>query len=79
MHAVSAGADCIEDAYRLLAGSTDGVLGHRVAPSTLRTFLRAFTFSHVRQLEAVVGKALARAWGLSLDPPTGFGDGSSSG
>jgi hypothetical protein len=38
------------------------VLGHRVfAPSTIGTSLRAFSFDHVRQLEAVVGKALERA------------------
>jgi hypothetical protein len=29
-------------------------------PSTLRTFLHAFTFRHVRQLEAVVGRVLER-------------------
>jgi len=69
VHAMAAGADCIDDANRLRAGSTGGVLGHRVmAPSTLGTFLRAFTFGHVRQLEAVVGKALARAWGLGAGP-----------
>ncbi|MGH9059771.1 MAG: IS1380 family transposase, partial [Acidimicrobiales bacterium] len=45
------------------------VLGHRVmAPSTLGTFLRAFSFGHVRQLEAVVGKVLARAWTLGAGP-----------
>ena len=34
-----------------------GVLGHRVmAPSTLGTFLRAFTFGHVRQLDRVLGR-----------------------
>ena len=33
-----------------------------MAPSTLGTFLRAFSFGHVRQLEAVVGMALGRAW-----------------
>ena len=30
------------------------------APSTLGTFLRAFTFGHVRQLGAVAGAMLAR-------------------
>ena len=69
VHAMAAGADCIDDANRLRAGSTGGVLGHRVmAPSTLGAFLRSFTFGHVRQLEAVVGKALARAWGLGAGP-----------
>lgn len=54
VHAMVSGAGCIEDTNRLLAGSTGSMLGHRVmAPSTLGTFLRAFTFGHVRQLEAV--------------------------
>lgn len=65
VHAMLADADCIDDANRLRAGSTGAVLGHRVmAPSTLGTFLRAFTFGHVRQLEAVVGRAIERAWTL---------------
>jgi hypothetical protein len=69
VHAMAAGAGCIDDADRLRAGATGGVLGHRVmAPSTLGTFLRAFTFGHVRQLEAVVGKTIERAWGLGAGP-----------
>jgi len=47
--------DCIDDANRVGAGATGVVLGHRaMARSTLGTFLRAFTFGLVRQLEAVV-------------------------
>ena len=69
VHAMVAGADCIDDTGRLRAGATGRVLGHRVmAPSTVGTFLRAFTFGHVRQLEAVVGRALERAWGLGAGP-----------
>lgn len=69
VHAMLADADCIDDTNRLRAGSTGQVLGHRVmAPSTLGTFLRAFTFGHVRQLEAVVGKAIERAWDLGAGP-----------
>lgn len=69
LHAMLADADCIDDANRLRAGATGQVLGHRVmAPSTLGTFLRAFTFGHVRQLEAVVGKAIERAWALGAGP-----------
>jgi hypothetical protein len=69
VHAIAGGADCIDDANRLRAGATSEVLGHRVmAPSTVGTFLRAFTFGHVRQLEAVMGDALARAWGLGAAP-----------
>jgi hypothetical protein len=69
VHAMAVGADCIDDTNRLRAGSTGAVLGHRVmAPSTLGTFLRSFTFGHVRQLEAVVGKAIERAWGMGAGP-----------
>jgi hypothetical protein len=39
-----------------------------MAPSTLGMFLRAFSFGHVRQLEAVVGQVLARAWELGAGP-----------
>ena len=69
VHAMIGGADCIDDTDRLRAGSTAAVLGHQVmAPSTLGTFLRAFTFGHVRQLEAVLGRAIERAWGLGAGP-----------
>jgi hypothetical protein len=48
------------------------VLGHRaMAPSTLGTFLRAFTFGHVRQLDRLTEQVLARAWGLVPDPVMG--------
>ena len=51
VNAILAGADSIDDCDLLRSGSTGKVLGHRVmAPSTLGTFLRAFTFGHVRQL-----------------------------
>ena len=39
-----------------------------MAPSTLGTFLRSFTFGHVRQLEAVNGRALQRAWTAGVAP-----------
>jgi len=72
VHAMIAGASHIDHTDMLRAGSTAGVLGHRVmAPSTLGTFLRAFTFGHVRQLEAVVGRVLERAWGLGAGPGDG--------
>ena len=71
VHAIVAGASHIDHADMLRAGDTARVLGHRVmAPSTLGTFLRAFSFGHVRQLEAVVGKVLARAWALGAGPGT---------
>lgn len=69
VHAIVAGATHIDHADMLRAGGSEGVLGHRVmAPSTLGTFLRAFSFGHVRQLEAVVGKVLERAWTLGAGP-----------
>ena len=61
--AMALGADCIDDCDLLRAGRTGQVLGHQVAaPSTLGTFLRAFTFGHVRQLDRVLGDTLTRAW-----------------
>ena len=69
VHALVAGGSHIDHAEVLRAGNTAGVLPHRVmAPSTLGTFLRSFTFGHVRQLEAVVGEVLARAWSLGAGP-----------
>ena len=67
-----AGADSIDDMNVLRAGSTQLILGHRVmAPSTLGTFLRAFTFGHVRQLDRVLDVALARAWEAGAGPGDG--------
>jgi len=70
--AILAGADSIDDCDLLRSGATGKVLGHRVmAPSTLGTFLRAFTFGHVRQLDRVLSEALARAWGVGAGPGEG--------
>lgn len=72
VHAMIAGGSHIDHADMLRAGSTASVLGHRVmAPSTLGTFLRAFTFGHVRQLEAVIGRAIERTWRLGAGPGAG--------
>lgn len=69
IHAMVAGASHIDHANMLRAGSTAKVLGHRVmAPSTLGTFLRAFTFGHVRQFEKVIGDSLQAAWSLGAGP-----------
>jgi hypothetical protein len=69
VHAMAAGASHIDHTDILRAGDTAKVLGHRVmAPSTLGTFLRSFTFGHVRQLEAVVGQVIERAWHLGAGP-----------
>jgi hypothetical protein len=67
-----AGGDCIDDADLLRCGATSRVLGHRVmAPSTLGTFLRAFTFGHVRQLDRLTEQVLARAWAAGAGPGDG--------
>jgi hypothetical protein len=69
LSAMALGADCIEDCDVLRSGQTGAVLGHRVAaPSTLGTFLRAFTFGHVRQLDGVLADSLARAWAAGAGP-----------
>src|SRR4051795_9195942 len=66
------GADCIDDCDLLRAGRTGQVLGHQVvAPSTLETFLRAFTFGHVRQLDRVLADLLTRAWQAGAGPGDG--------
>jgi hypothetical protein len=67
--AMALGADCIEDCDILRSGQTAAVLGHRIAaPSTLGTFLRAFTFGHVRQLDRVLAESLSRAWSAGAGP-----------
>jgi hypothetical protein len=72
IHAMVLGADCIDDCDVLRSGRTEAVLGHEaMAPSTLGTFLRSFTFGHVRQLDRVLGQALRRAWAAGAGPGTG--------
>jgi len=69
IHAIAAGADSIDDTDVLRAGATEALLGHKaMAPSTLGTFLRAFTFGHVRQLDRVLGEAIGRAWKMGAGP-----------
>ena len=63
------GGDCIDDADVLRTGGDDCTLGGTVkAPSTLRTFLRSFRWGHVRQLDRVSRKLLARAWAAGAGP-----------
>jgi hypothetical protein len=69
LSAMALGADCIDDCDVLRSGQTQAVLGHVVAaPSTLGTFLRAFTFGHVRQLDRVLAGCLCRAWQAGAGP-----------
>jgi hypothetical protein len=55
-----AGADSITDMDLLRHGGLPRVVAGVRAPSTLGTFLRAFTFGHVRQLEAIAAGLLTR-------------------
>ena len=72
IYAMVLGADSIDDADVLRAGRTRRLFGGWVpAPSTLGTFLRAFTFGHVRQLDALLGQALERAWKAGAGPGDG--------
>ena len=67
--AILAGATHIDHADRLRAGATQRVLPFRVmAPSTLGTFLRSFTFGHVRQFDAVIAETIRRAWSAGVGP-----------
>ena len=54
-----AGADSIEDMGLLRHGGMGRVFAGAYAPSTLGSFLRAFRFGHVRQLDAVAARFLA--------------------
>ena len=66
---IVAGGSHIDHAARLRAGSTQKVLPFRVmAASTLGTFLRAFTFGHVRQFDAVIAETIRRAWTFGAGP-----------
>lgn len=63
------GADSIDDCDLLRAGRTRRLLGGWLpAPSTLGTFLRAFTFGHVRQLDKLLGDTLIPAWRAGAGP-----------
>jgi len=67
--AMLAGGTHIDHVDMLRAGATQAVLPFRVmAPSTIGTFLRSFTFGHVRQLDAVCSRVLARAWEAGAGP-----------
>jgi hypothetical protein len=53
-----AGADSIDDMGLLRHGGMGRVFTNAYAPSTLGSFLRAFSFGHVRQLDAVASRFL---------------------
>ena len=53
-----AGADSIDDMALLRHGGMKRIFNACYAPSTLGSFLRKFTFGHVRQLDAVASRFL---------------------
>jgi len=61
-----AGADSIDDMALLRHGGMSKVFTGAYAPSTLGSFLRSFTFGHVRQLDAVAARFLT---GLAATTP----------
>lgn len=66
-----AGGAHIDHADLLRSGDTQKVSPFRVmAPSTLGTFVRSFTFGHIRQLDKLIATATARAWAAGPDQAT---------
>jgi hypothetical protein len=68
-----AGADSIDDLALLRHGGMGKLFSRVYAPSTLGSFLRAFRFGHVRQLDAIAARFLAE-----LSEHTGLIDGNDS-
>jgi len=60
-----AGADSIDDMGLLRHGGMSRVFAKAYAPSTLGSFLRSFTFGHVRQLDAIASRFLIALAGLT--------------
>ena len=71
-----AGADSIDDMALLRHGGMGRVFARAYAPSTLGSFLRAFTFGHVRQLDAVASRFLANLTAAGGQGAQVLGDGS---
>jgi hypothetical protein len=66
--AMLAGGDSIDDTALLRAGASEAVFGQTRAPSTVGTWLRAFRWHNVRQLDAVSRATLARLWQAGAGP-----------
>ena len=60
-----AGADSIDDMAVLRHGGMGRLFARAYAPSTLGSFLRAFTFGHIRQLDAIASRFLIAVAGLT--------------
>ena len=54
-----AGADCIDEMDLIRHGGMDKLFNNWRAPSTLGCFLRAFSFGHARQVDALAARLLA--------------------
>src|SRR3954452_16465800 len=67
-----AGANSIDDMALLRHGGMGRVFTNAYAPSTLGSFLRSFTFGHVRQLDAVASRFLTKL--ADQAPLLGAGD-----
>ncbi len=63
-----AGADSIDDLDVLRAGATGRLLGAAKAPSTIGTWLRSFTYGHLRQLDAIARQLLLVCWAAGAGP-----------
>jgi len=74
-----AGADSIDDMALLRHGGMSRIFARAYAPSTLGSFLRAFTFGHVRQLDAVASRFLIALVGLTRARHNEVSDGGSTG
>src|SRR5665811_1457720 len=66
--AMLAGGDSIDDVDVLRAGAAPELFDDTRAPSTIGTWLRAFKWSNVRQLDAVARETLVRGWQAGLGP-----------
>ena len=75
---MAAGADSIDDMALLRHGGMGRVFTHAYAPSTLGSFLRSFTFGHVRQLDAVASRFLTGLAGAVAGHRWGRGAGDPS-
>lgn len=66
--AMLAGGDSINDTGMLRAGAAEAVFGSTRAPSTVGSWLRAFGWHNVRELDAVSRESLARLWAAGAGP-----------
>jgi Transposase DDE domain group 1 len=63
-----AGGDSIDDVALMHSGATPALFDQVRAPSTIGTWLRAFKWSNVRELDAVTRGLLSRLWAAGAGP-----------